>query len=277
MSRPPARSRLPALAALALACIALLGACGKGSPPSSTHAAGAPASTATSTRPTPSREGEGLHAREHGGARGPRAQAQAFARAVNLTAGDVPGFSVSQTPVSEPESTAEKRFERGFRKCAGASLGDEAKPLAEASSSTFERKGGIADQSVSSSVSVERSSHSAAGWIAALRNRRLRGCLASAFRALLAGEHIDGAQIGPVSIKYGSPPAPGTSGGYALRVITNITVRRIPVPFYLDVLGFVDGPADVSLLTISIPSPFPAHVEESLFSLLLARAKARTA
>ena len=39
---------------------------------------------------------------------------------------------------------------------------------------------------------------------------------------------------------------------------------------------FVDGPAQVSLVTTGIPLPLPAKLEEQLFSLLLERAKAHT-
>jgi hypothetical protein len=52
-----------------------------------------------------------------------------------------------------------------------------------------------------------------------------------------------------------------------------INVRGIPAPFYVDILGFVYGPAQVSLFTSGFPRPFSARSEERLFSLLLRRAK----
>jgi hypothetical protein len=39
-------------------------------------------------------------------------------------------------------------------------------------------------------------------------------------------------------------------------------------------LGFVDGPAQVTLFSSGVLRPFPAAVQERLFSLLLVRAKA---
>jgi hypothetical protein len=42
----------------------------------------------------------------------------------------------------------------------------------------------------------------------------------------------------------------------------------------MDILGFVYGPTEVSLLSFGVPEPFPAATEQHLFSLLLQRAKA---
>jgi hypothetical protein len=44
------------------------------------------------------------------------------------------------------------------------------------------------------------------------------------------------------------------------------------VPFYADILGFLDGPAEVTLVSTGFPVPFPAQEEERLFTVLLSRA-----
>ena len=44
------------------------------------------------------------------------------------------------------------------------------------------------------------------------------------------------------------------------------------MPFYLDILGFLYGPSEVTLRSSSLLRPFPAAAEEQLFRLLLARA-----
>jgi hypothetical protein len=208
------------------------------------------------------------------------ARAQAFAHAVNLTAADVPGFAVSGEHKRHHEGAAEKRLERELHQCAGGAGVTGAKErsaIAEASSGTFERKGGIASQSVSSTVTVEPNAAAAARLLGALHSNTLRSCLSHAFAGLLRAQHIPGASIGAVSVKYGSPPAPGTNGGYALRVRTTIVVRQVPIPFYLDILGFVDGQAEVSMLAITIPQPLTASLEEHLYNLLLERARTHTA
>jgi hypothetical protein len=82
-----------------------------------------------------------------------------------------------------------------------------------------------------------------------------------------------GSRSGHVSDSSGSPPTPGTTGSFGLRISTPITLHHVSVPFYMDFLGFVYGPAEVTLASFSLPEPFPAATEERLFSLLLARAK----
>ena len=69
--------------------------------------------------------------------------------------------------------------------------------------------------------------------------------------------------------------APGTSGGFGWRVTVPVELHDIQVPFYLDILGFVDRTARVTLFSSGAIRPFPASVEQQLFSLLLNRAKAQ--
>jgi hypothetical protein len=47
------------------------------------------------------------------------------------------------------------------------------------------------------------------------------------------------------------------------------------VPFYLDILGFVDRTARVTLFSSGAIRPFPARVQQQLFALLINRAKAQ--
>ena len=55
-----------------------------------------------------------------------------------------------------------------------------------------------------------------------------------------------------------------------------IAVRDLEISkrFYMDILGFVYGPARVTLFSSGALQPFPAAAEQRLFSLLLGRAKA---
>ncbi|HEV3048395.1 MAG TPA: hypothetical protein VGY13_13665 [Solirubrobacteraceae bacterium] len=264
--------RAAALPLLLALCVALA-ACGKGGHVVETSAGTSTSSTEAghaSARPSPKAAPAGSPA---------VARARAFASAVNLQAADLPGFTVAGERKHKHGNGSEQRLERELHACAGDALAHSSSnaSLAEAGSSTFERKGGIASQTISSSVTVERSPAAAAKLLEALRNTRLRGCLGHAFEGLLHTQRIPGATIGPATIKFGSPPAPGMTGGFGLRVRTTLVVRRIPIPFYLDVLGFVDGPAEVSFLAISIPAPLPAQLEEHLFSVLEERARAHSA
>ena len=110
--------------------------------------------------------------------------------------------------------------------------------------------------------------------LAAIRSAHVRGCFSRYLQQIFKGEQTKGATPGPVTIQSGTPPAPGMSGSFGWRVTATFLVRGIKVPIYLDFLGFVDGPSQVTLLSSGLLRPFPASVQQHLFALLLcARAK----
>lgn len=209
-----------------------------------------------------------------------RERALAFAQAVNLTAEDVPGFTAKTKHASD--SAREKKIGRELAQCTGATglssgeqtLPGEGKALADESSKDFELKHGVIDFSVSSGVSVQSSAAGARKGLQAIRSAHVRKCFSHYLQLLFAGQHVQGATPGPVSIQSGTPPAAGTSGGFGWRITASFTIRGIKVPIYLDFLGFVDGPAEVTLLSSGLLRPFPAEVQQHLFATLLARAKA---
>ncbi len=258
--------RMAAIAVL-LATGGPLAGCGKGGHAASTATA-RPATTngAHATHPG------GAPAAPHAGGTPSQAQAQAFARAVNLTAADVPGFRVSSEHEHEPETSAEKRLKPELRRCFGSK--GEAKALVEARSKKLERSAGIATQSMSSEVTVAQTPALTAEELAAIRGGHLLACLSHYLNLLFKSQSFHGATVGPFSAKEGSPPTPGMTGGFGLRFSATITLRGIRIPFYVDILGFADGPAEISLTTFGLPRPLPAPLEEQLFSLLLARARA---
>lgn len=199
-----------------------------------------------------------------------RQRALAFARAVNLTSADVPGFSVSST--HERGTAQERRLERQMLRCAGTP--GSGKGLAEVSSEDYALKRGIIDFGVSSEVGVAETPTLAARELAAIRSAHVRGCFSHYLDLLFRSKQFGGAIVSPVSIASGTPPAPGTAGGFGWRVMATFTVQDIRVPLYLDILGFVYGPARVTLFSSGVLRPFPAAVQQGLFSLLLSRAKA---
>jgi uncharacterized lipoprotein YmbA len=198
-------------------------------------------------------------------------KAQAFARAVNLRPSDVPGFR-SKTKESSQKTPAEKRLGEELQHCVGTR--SEKRPLLEESSLSFQRGASIAQQSVSSSVTVARSKAIAGEELKAMGSAHASSCLVKYLTGLFAGSSRSGAKIGPVKVAHGTPPAAGTAGSFGLRVSTSIIVRSVHVPFYLDLLGFVEGSSEVMLQTSGIPEPFPATAEQQLYTLLLERAKA---
>jgi hypothetical protein len=201
-----------------------------------------------------------------------QAQAQAFVDAVNLTAADLPGFTHSHE-ARQKSSHAEKQLEQELFTCIGGGSGSQtAHPLAQGSSGNFRHQGTGYDVGVSSEVSVsagtgmDAASHRRQqAELQHLRSPHARICLDRFLAALFSGKHFGGATVGHVSLQQGSPPAPGTA---------EIEVRGVSLPYYMDILGFLYGPTEVTLLSTGLPVPLPAAIQERLFALLLTRATA---
>ena len=250
-SRPQRLARrLLACGGLLLLC-GLLGGCGGGASSTSSHATAAPRHAGTKTPLT-------------------RSRAVAFARAVNLTGADVPGFTPSSR--SEGESAREKQLQSRLHQCVGQ-LGFGG-PLADAQSPSFKLRREILDLGVSSEVAVAPTAVQAARELAAIRGARVRECFSHYLDQLLEGRKR-GTRLRPVSIASGTPPAPGANGSFGWRITATFAVGRIPLSLYVDILGFILGPARVTLVSSGVLRPFPAAIQQRLYALLLARASAR--
>jgi hypothetical protein len=255
----PLVRHLAAITALLLTA-GLLGGCG-----AAKHAKPGAGSAGTAATPTAPHAGAG-------GGGGPlsSAQASAYARAVNLSAADLPGFR-GAAENHESQTPAQARAKRELAHCTGA-LGGGGHGVVELSSKTFERKSGVLDLHVSSDVSISSTPAAAAKELAAIRSARVRGCL-TRYLDLLFGASKLGRAFSGVSIAHGEPPAPGTTGSFGWRISSAATVRGIRLPFYFDILGFVYGRAQVTLTSSGLIRPFPAAAQQQLYSLLLSRAK----
>jgi hypothetical protein len=248
----------------------LLTACGSSHPAATTAARGTSTGVATGAPASAERlrtKGEAI----------------AFARAVNLRATDVPGFKVSSEHENEHETAAEKRLEREMLRCVGAPSTKDglAEELAEVKSPDLKLEHDGLAVSVRSSISVARTSAAVARELATIRSAHARTCVSHYLDLLFKGKAFHGAHIGAFSIASGIPPAPGTTGGFGWRISATfsamVNTHRIAIPIYLDILGFVYGQAQVSLMSTSVVEPFPAAAEQRLYSLLLGRAKAHGA
>jgi hypothetical protein len=242
---------------------ALLAACGKGSTSTSARV------TTVTVPGNPSTAGKAPPASPPAGQPSGKRQALAFAQAVNLTPADVPGFAATEK--HSKDSSSEKRLEHQMLSCAG--IGGTSKTVLEEGSKDFKLKRQILDLSVSSEVSVQPSAADAQKGLAAIRSAHVRGCFSKYLQQIFQGEQTKSATPGPVTIQAGTPPAPGVDGSFGWRVTATFLVRGVKVPIYLDFLGFVDGPSQVTLLSSGLLEPFPAAVQQHLFALLLARAR----
>src|SRR5436190_2580955 len=200
---------------------------------------------------------------------GSRERGLAFARAVNLTAADLPEFTVSHEHAHK--TPAQRQAERDLLRCAGSAA--QGAHAAEASSPSLVFKRGLIDFGVSSEVLVSASPSLANGELAALHTSRVRHCFSRYLDVLVRAQRLGKATIGPVSIQSGNPPAAGASGSFGWRVTATFRLLNVRVPFYLDLLGFVLGPARVTLISSGALRPFPAEIQQRLYTLLLARAR----
>ncbi|HWX74207.1 MAG TPA: hypothetical protein VNZ05_02810 [Solirubrobacteraceae bacterium] len=198
------------------------------------------------------------------------AQASAFARSVNLTAADVPGFAASST--HEGETAQEKRLEVRLRRCAGAVGSGDA--LAQQQSPSFKLRRDVLELTVSSEVTVARTQASAAGELAAIRSPRVRSCFSRYLYSLLRTQRNRDTHLSPVTIVSGTPPAPGANGSFGWRITASFSVAQAKLSLYVDILGFVRGTARVTLVSSGALRPFPAAIQQRLYTLLLARATA---
>jgi hypothetical protein len=259
----PAMRRTAVTLALLVAG-ALLGACGRSNPTPSS------AGTAHAAK-TKSHTGTAGAAPTSSGRSFTKTQALAFAHAVNLTSADVPGFKPSTE--HHHETAVEQRRERELQGCTGGASNGGGN-LAELSSPDFKLEHGILDLSVNSEVSVARTSALAAKGLATIRSTHFRECLSRYLDLLFKEQSHGGTTVGPISIVQGTPPAPGATGSFGWRITATITARGVKLPFYQDMLGFVYGSAEVSLVSSGALRPFPAAIQQQLFSLLVKRAKA---
>jgi hypothetical protein len=196
-----------------------------------------------------------------------RERASAFARAVNLVAADVPGFTGSRPHTAPGESRVRSMLAR----CEGRP--DLRRALVRAGSADFTLTGpdGSEEQRVSSSVLVLPSSRVASRDLAALRSKRAQRCQVRAAKQMFQAM---GLHFGRPSLALRPQPAPGAGGSFAESVTGSFAGGGTTIVYYIDTFGFRLGPAEVGLTIVAIGKPDPAADEQRLFALLLDRAKA---
>jgi hypothetical protein len=254
------------------ATCALLCACGGGQ----THTASGAARASGGTTRAP--DGVAHNALRTLGARGDstpvssRAQALAFARAVNLTVADIPEASVEKKRTSA--SNAEEKREYDACETSG-DVGDSHK-VAEASSPKLRRGQELEIERITSSVTILSDEHALARQFALLASPTLRKCGARALARNLDDRRLRNARWGHVTVSKLPVSAPGTSATAGLRIVADLDLplSEVTIPFYVDVLGFSIGRAEVALTATSATQPVPAATERELLALLLERARA---
>jgi hypothetical protein len=276
---------------LGISLTAVVGAaagCGGTSSPSPGATSVSPQATA---RPIANTAGTGAQP-----VRGSSAHAQyvGFARAVNLRAGDLPGF-VGKPKKHRHRNLHNKAFEADsqYRRC--FSIGKQTKTVFKASSDEFSDVGRLSYASASSQVEIAPTIATAQRELATIRKAlgdpASARCLARIFDRLGAQSQpirtakgtvritVGGLRLAPLQV--GSATA-GTDGGLGLSLGMNVTytvsargrTATLPTPLHLEVLAFAVGRGEVTLTVITLGQPFPPEREARLFSLLVSRAVA---
>lgn len=198
-----------------------------------------------------------------------RAQALAFARAVNLSASDIPEASVE----TERDETSDAREGRDCERLVAL---PHVHAIAEALSPKLKRGQELEIEQLRSSVAVLSDERALAQQFAVLATPRLRECAARVWTRNLDDKPLRQARWGRVTVSQLPVYAPGSGATIGIRIMAplRLTFSEVSVPIYVDVLGFAMGRAEVTLIAVSATQPVPATTEQELVALLLARAKA---
>jgi hypothetical protein len=201
-----------------------------------------------------------------------KAQATAYAHAVNLQAADLPGMSVAS-----PESQAPlpKQVGREANRCIGNVNPDLS--VVRIRSGMFAGAVEAEHEQIRSAVEVMPTETLAARNDAANRSQRAISCTAR-FAPRLLGKATGRVHYGPLKVTRLPNPLPGTRGSFGIRIA--ITILGVPAAIeptqphlYVDVLGFLSGPAEVNLTATAFPEPVSEETEIKLLSLLHSRAE----
>jgi hypothetical protein len=203
-----------------------------------------------------------------------KAQAVAYAHAVNLRAGDVPGMA--RTAPGKSEGARERSSSRSLARCAGVM--SQGQQLVDISSPSFTRNGALEQEQVSSGVSVLSSAADAAREFAAISSARGRACIARFAEHELSRESSGLLHYRGIVVTRLSAPLSGIGASFGLRLTATLSSPRTTHRFYLylDFLGFRDGPAEVSLNVSGFSRPVSMTTERRLLSTLNARARSHT-
>lgn len=200
-----------------------------------------------------------------------RAQAIAYAHAVNLRAADIPEMSTSS-----PEGVAPTPRHPTFARCYGGV--SPARRVLKIHSPEFAAGRGAQSQTEASEVEVWPTPSLAARNIAANHTSRYRACFLRFQEG--ANKNLNKGRAGqllygPLTVSSLPDLLPGVDGSYGLR-ITQSLLRggQVHLHIYHDVFGFLSGPAEIELTATGLSKPVPLATEKRLLSLLYSRAQA---
>jgi hypothetical protein len=222
-------------------------------------------------------------------------RATLYAHAVNLRPADLPYFEAKPAEHETKKDPLQLEFEREFRRCAGikggSHSGDDRSRVAKVDSPVYETHSSGALLSIQSGVEVLDDAAVASRRARFIRSSHARACFERSLApALEAGGGAE-VEFGPVSVSRLPARLPGGED-FGYRISTSVSAvgenRQLVVyrptaeggrpdfsiPFYMDLLAFVSGPAEVDLIASGAPAPVSKNLERNLLTLLHERAVA---
>jgi len=203
-----------------------------------------------------------------------KAQAQAYAHAVNLQPADMPGFT---SIGNETEAPAPGRYGLEYTRCRGGV--NPARRSASISSAEFSTGPAFYTEVMRSTVEVWPTPALVAFNSTTAHSSRGRACLVRYLQA--AHAQINRArkgrmQIGPFTISIVPNPLPGVSHSFLTAINETRLLRSgaVRAHIYRDMFGFISGAAEVALEAVGFGHPVPTPTEEKALLLLLDRARA---
>jgi hypothetical protein len=202
-----------------------------------------------------------------------KAQATAYAHAVNLRAADLPGMSIAAPEGEHPASGRLDQVER----CAGNVNPDLV--VANIHSASFTGTTEPEHEQIRSVVEVMPNAAIAEQNNAANRSQRALACAKRFFPLELGSQNGGRVHYGAVTVSRLTSPLAGVPGSLGYRVAVNIlgvpkAIEATQPRLYVDAFAFLSGPAEVALVTTAFPQPVSEETESRLLLLLHSRAEA---
>jgi hypothetical protein len=193
-----------------------------------------------------------------------------IARAINLRASDLPGF----TQEGPEHSSGDVLTGKAKQDCPSLVGSGRSHGLADVSSPSFQRESSADDQQLTSEVKIERSRGIVTSGMAELRKPGVLACFRRVFTGLKYHQSGDTITVKHVSVT--SPPvtAPGADGAVDIRIKLEMVIKTYSVPMQMDLVGIAVGRDELSLLTMGLVEPISDSAEQQLESLLVKRALA---
>ena len=127
-----------------------------------------------------------------------------------------------------------------------------------------------------SDIAIRLSAADAARDLSALRSAAGHACILHFLHRVVSQPLLTTERITRhVAVSWLPAPLPGAAGGFEMRVTLIVAAAGQPrVRSFSDTLGFVSGPAEVSLNAMRVGHPMSSETENRLLLLLHSRAKA---